>query len=385
MTEVKPQCIPYGRHQIDDEDVAAVVDVLRSDWLTTGPAVRKLESHLADVAGADEAVALNSGSAALHAAMAACGIDPGDEVIVPAITFASTANAILHRAGVPVFADIDADTLLIDCNRIDACITPKTRAIICVDYAGQPCDYRELQEIAKHHNIPLVADACHSLGGSYNDQPVGGLADITTFSFHPVKVITTGEGGAITTNNGDWARSARSFRNHGLNLDHSERHSQQTYHYDMVDLGFNYRLSDIGCALGLSQLTKLSAFVDQRRILASEYHRLLADVPGIEPLARRTDRSSAWHLFVVRVQNDAGKTRDQVFAEMRKQGIGVNVHYLPVYLHQYYRQTLGFKKGLCPVAEAMYEQILSLPLFPSLQLSDVHYVVDCLKRALNSK
>ncbi len=262
---VRQAVLPYGRQSIDEADVASVVEVLQSDWLTTGPKVSEFEQAFADLVDAEEAVAVSNGTAALHAAMYAIGIGPGDEVIVPPMTFAATANCIVYQGGAPVFVDVDPDTLLLDPVQVEARITSRTKAIIGVDYTGQPCDYDVLRVIADQHGLVLVADACHALGGSYKGRAVGSLADLSIFSFHPVKHITTGEGGIITTDDPSLAQRMRVFRNHGITTDHRQRQREGSWFYEMVDLGYNYRLTDLQCVLGLNQLLKLPAWVARRR------------------------------------------------------------------------------------------------------------------------
>lgn len=372
----RPQMLPYGRQSIDEDDIAAVVDVLRSDWLTTGPKVAEFETAFAQLTGVKEAVAVSNGTAALHAAMHAIGVGPGDEVIVPAMTFAATANCVVYQGGTPVFADVDPDTLLIDPDQVEAKITPRSKAIIAVDYAGQPCDYDRLRAIANHHGLKLVADACHALGGSYKGRPVGSLADLSTFSLHPVKPITTGEGGMITTDDPGLARRMRVFRNHGITSDHRQRDQQGSWSYEMVDLGYNYRLTDFQCALGLSQLRKLPGWVIRRQEIAHQYDASFARMPAVQPLAVRPDVVHAYHLYMVRVKcHEIGLSRSQVFAALRAAGIGVNVHYIPVYLHPFYRRRFGTGPGLCPAAETAYWQLITLPVFPAMTAENVEAVV----------
>jgi perosamine synthetase len=367
--------LPYGRQWLDEDDIAAVIDVLRSDWLTTGPKVEEFETAFAGFAGSGHAVAVANGTAALHAAMDAAGIGPGAEVIVPAMTFVATANAVVFQGATPVFADVQRDTLLVDPAAVEAKITPRTRAIVAVDYAGQPCDYDALRSIATRHGLILVADACHALGGSYQGRPVGSLADLSAFSFHPVKPITTGEGGMIATDSEAMARRMRSFRNHGLTLDLHQRGEKGSWFYEMASLGHNYRLTDLQSALGLSQLRKLPAWVGRRREIARAYDRAFLSVRGIEPLASRPEIAHAYHLYVVQLDlEELGATRAQIFSALRAEGIGVNVHYLPVHLHAFYRERFGTGPGLCPVAEAAYERLLSLPIFPRMLESDVEAV-----------
>ncbi|MDY0268608.1 UDP-4-amino-4,6-dideoxy-N-acetyl-beta-L-altrosamine transaminase [Trichloromonas sp.] len=362
--------ISYGRQSVDESDIEAVVAVLRSDWLTTGPLVERFERSVADFVGVAEGVAVSSGTAALHGAMHAIGIGPGDEVIVPPMTFAATANAVLYQGGTPVFADADADTLLIDPARVEEKIGPRTRAVIAVDYAGQPADYGVLREICRHRGLILVADACHALGAADAGRPCGSLADLSAFSFHPVKPITTGEGGMVVTDNPEWAERLRSFRNHGITGDHRQRQEQGTWYYEMTELGGNYRLTDIQCALGLSQLARLPKWIARRRELAALYDRAFAGTE-VQPLAVRAGAEHGYHLYVVRVPE-----RDRVFAELRAAGIGANVHYIPVHLHPYYRRRFGTGEGLCPVAEAAYGRILTLPLYPAMNFLDVSRIVD---------
>ncbi|MGV8081455.1 MAG: UDP-4-amino-4,6-dideoxy-N-acetyl-beta-L-altrosamine transaminase [Syntrophales bacterium] len=367
--------IPYGRQCLDESDIKAVIEVLRSDWLTTGPKVAEFESSFAHYAGVKHAVAVNSGTAALHAAMYALGIGLGDEVIVPAMTFAASANCVVFQGGTPVFADVDRETLLIDPGSVEERITPRTKAIVPVDYAGQPCDYDTLRDIAHRRGLQLVDDACHALGAAYKGRPAGSLAELNCFSFHPVKHITTGEGGMITTDDPELARRMRTFRNHGITTDHRERQSMGAWFYEMVDLGYNYRLTDFQCALGISQLSKLADWIGRRRWIASRYDEALASVSGICPLSVRPEVAHAYHLYVVRLAGD----RDLVFRRLRERGIGVNVHYVPVHLHPYYKKRFGTGPGLCPVAEEAYGQILSLPLYPGMTAEDVERVIGDLK------
>jgi len=362
--------IPYGKQTIGEDDIAAVVEVLRSDWLTTGPKVAEFERSFAEFCGCSHAVAVSNGTAALHVAMAAAGVGPGDEVIVPAITFVATANAAVYLGARPVFADVDPGTLLIDPGSIDRLITPRTKLIVAVDYSGQPCDYSRLRGCASAHGIPLLADACHALGATYRQRPVGSLADLSTFSFHPVKPLTTGEGGMIVTSDGESARRMRVFRSHGITTDFRQRESAGSWDYDMVSLGYNFRLPDLSCALGISQLRKLPAWIRRRNQIAGIYHKAFAGSENIRPLAACDDRTHGYHLFVVRVSCD----RSQAFKKLREAGIGVNVHYKPVYLHPFYRN-MGYDAGLCPVAESAFESLLTLPVYPLMTDADAAEVI----------
>jgi len=372
--------IPYGRQTVDEDDVRAVVEVLHSAWLTTGPMVDRFESDLAARVGAKHAVAVSSGTAALHAMMYAIGLTAGDEVIVPPMTFASTANSVVFQGATPVFTDVDPETLLLCPDRIEEKITDKTRAVLPVDYAGQPCDYDALRDITDRHNLVLLSDACHALGARDKDRPTGILGDLTAFSFHPVKHIATGEGGMITTDDDEFAQRMRIFRNHCITTDHRQRAEQGSWFYEMVDLGFNYRITDIQCALGVSQLKKLSGWLGRRRAIARRYDEALAEVDGINPLGVRADCEHAYHLYVVRLDLEKiGKTRQDVFGRLRAAGVGVNVHYIPVHFHPFYRRRFGTSRGLCPVAESAYERILSLPMYAGLTEQDQQTVIQALR------
>ena len=368
--------IPYGRHWLDEDDVAAVLEVLKSDWLTTGPKVEEFEKAFAVAVGAGEAVAVSNGTAALHAAAYALDIRPGDEVIVTPMTFAASANCVVYQGGTPVFADVDPGTLLLDPSSVEEKITSRTKAIIAVDYAGQPCDYDALKNIADHHELSIIDDACHALGGSYKGRLVGTLADLNTFSLHPVKHITSGEGGVVTTDDPELARLMRVFRNHGITTDHRQRNEQGSWFYEMADLGYNYRLTDIQSALALSQLKKLGSWVKRRQEIAELYDDAFAEIPGVAPLGVQPDATHAYHLYVVRLDLELlGQDRAAIFAALRAEGIGVNVHYIPVHMHPFYQQRFGTRTGLCPAAEAAYEEILSLPMFPRMSDEDAHSVV----------
>ena len=368
--------IPYGRQSIDSDDIQAVVDVLKSDYLTTGPMVGEFEQAIAEFTGAKYAVAIANGTAALHATMYAVGIKEGDEVITTAMTFAATSNAVLYQGGTPVFADVCPDTLLIDPVSVRSKITAKTKAIIAVDYTGQPCDYDELRAIADEHGLSLISDACHSIGGSYKGNKVGTLADMTCLSFHPVKHITTGEGGMILTDDEALASKLQLFRNHGITTDHRQRTESGSWFYEMTDLGYNYRITDIQCALGKSQIKKLAGWINIRQDIAARYDVAFAGCDLVTPLSVSSDVTSAFHLYVIRL--DDSLNRNDIFSKLRDAGIGVNVHYIPVHMHPYYKKEQGTSIGMCPVAEAAYEQIISLPMFPTLSEDDQNTVIKIL-------
>lgn len=370
--------IPYGRHEIDESDIAAVVAVLRGDWLTTGPMVERFEAAFAAFTGASHAVAVSNGTAALHLCMLAAGIGPGDEVIVPALTFAASANCVRYVGATVVFADVRPDTLTVDVSQVESLITPRTRAIVAVDYAGLPADLAALAALATRHGLLLVEDGCHAPGAEYRGARVGSIADCTTFSFHPVKHLTTGEGGMITTNDATVATRLRTLRNHGITSDQRARHALGTFEYDMVTLGYNYRLPDVQCALGLSQLARLPLSLDRRRALAARYLEQLAPLPGIDFQTVPDDRTHAWHLFPVRLTGTSvPERRLALYRELRAQGIHANVHYRPVHLLSYYRE-LGYPADLCPVARQAYDGLLSIPMWHGLTDAAQQRVIDAL-------
>ena len=376
--------IPYGKQIIDNEDIASVNEALRSAWLTTGPRVGEFERAFAAFCGASEGVAVNSGTAALHAAMRALKIGAGDEVIVPAITFAASSNAVVYEGGTPIFADVETDTLLIDPAAAEAKITPRTKAIIAVDYGGQPADYDALRALAAKRGIKIVSDACHAPGATYKGRKVGTIADLSAFSFHPVKHLTTCEGGMVLTDDAGMASHMRRFRNHGIDSDHRSREKTGTYAYDMVELGYNYRLPDIQCALGLSQLKHLPEWLVKRQAIAARYDEMFSGTRFVRPLARRPDRTNAYHLYVIRLDLSLLKVdRRRAFDHLKASGIGANVHYAPVYHHSFYRERFGYQPGLCPRAEAVYREILTLPLFPTITDADIDHVVSTVSELRN--
>ncbi len=372
---VRAKLLPYGRQTLDEADIQAVVDVLRSDWLTTGPNIAAFEAAFAAQVGARYAVAVSNGTAALHAAAFAARLGPGDEVIVPPLTFAASANCVRYQGGTVVFADVRPDTLNLDPAAVEAALTPRTRAIVTVDYTGQPSDLDELNRLAQQHGLTVIEDAAHALGATYRGRPVGALAPLTTFSLHPVKHITTGEGGVITTDDPALAERLRLLRNHGITSDHRQREAAGSWFYEMVALGYNYRLTDFQCALGQAQLKKLGAWLARRRAIAAHYTTRFADLPQVEPPTVLPDRDPAWHLYVIRLRLERLRVgRAEVFKALRAENIGVNVHYIPVPWHPYYQQ-LGYAKGQWPAAEGAYERMISLPLFPAMTDTDVEDVI----------
>ncbi len=381
---VRDTLLPYGRQAVDEADIQAVVEVLRGDWLTTGPAVRAFEEAVAGYLGTREAVAVNSGTAALHAAAFAAGIGPGDEVIVPALTFAATSNCVLYLGGRPVFADVRPGTLNLDPEDVARKITPRTRAIIPVDYTGQPCEHDAIRALADEHGLVVIEDAAHALGATYRGRMVGTLHEMTTLSFHPVKHITTGEGGMIVTDNPELAAQMRAFRTHGITADFRQRAEAGSWVYEMVALGYNYRLPDVLCALGLHQLEKLDGWLARRREIAARYTEAFADLDEITLLDVLPETEPAWHLFMIELNLERLRVgRKEVFAALRAENIGVNVHYIPVYWHPYY-QEMGYERGLCPVTEAAYERLITLPMFAALTDADVEDAITAVRKVVKA-
>lgn len=360
---------------MDEEDIAAVVEVLKSDFLTTGPVVGRFEAALAKATDTSHAVVVSSGTAALHAAYHVSGLLPGDEVVTTPLTFAATANAALYLGASVRFVDIQADTGNLDPERIESALSKRTKLIVAVDFAGHPADYDAITAIGRRHDIRVIADAAHSLGARYRGRSVGSLADLTTVSFHPVKPITSGEGGAVLGNHGEWARGIESFRNHGITRDAARlQRDEGPWFYEMQALGFNYRLTDIQCALGLSQLKKLGRFLARRRHIAERYTAAFSHCGALLTPVVRPDVEPGWHLYVVRLAGDPALRRP-FFERLRALGLAVQVHYIPVYYHPYYA-SLGFVRGLCPVAEDFYRRAISLPLFPLMTDAEVDRVIN---------
>lgn len=368
--------IPYGHQSINEEDIQAVVETLRSDYLTTGPKVAEFEKAMTDYTGAKYGVAIANGTAALHAACMAAGVGAGDEVIVTPNTFVASSNCVLYCGGTPVFADIDAETYNISPKEIRKKITDKTKAIIGVDFSGQPCEWDEIKEIAREHQLILIEDAAHSLGADYKGVKVGNIADMTTFSFHPVKHITTGEGGMILTNNREYYEKLLLTRSHGITRDeHLMIKNDGPWYYEQLDLGYNYRITDIQCALGISQLKRLDAFVEKRRSLAKRYDEAFAGIENIITPKQKEGCHNSYHLYVIQVKD---RDRKEIFEALRQAGIGVNVHYIPVYTQPYYREH-GYKEVNCPNAQEYYSRAVSLPLYPELTQKEQDYVIEKVK------
>jgi perosamine synthetase len=377
--------LPYGRQWIEDDDVEAVVEALRGVYLTTGPTVARFEEALAEAVGAAHAVAVCNGTAALHAACAAAGLGPGDEVLVPAMTFLASANCARYVGAEPVFVDVDPDSGLIDLDDAARRITDRSKAIIPVHLTGRPVDLDALAALAEAHDLRVIEDAAHALGARHHDRPIGGCtrSSMAIFSFHPVKHVTTGEGGAITTNDPALAEAMRVFRSHGMVREQLRQPSPGPWYYEQQTLGFNYRITDLQCALGLSQLAKLPRFLARRRALAARYDALLAQLEHVRPVAVGTpDTLSAYHLYAILIDFAAvGRDRAAVMAGLRERGVLTQVHYIPVPAQPYY-QDRGADMREYPGAQAYYERTLSVPLYPAMADADVDRVVAALREVL---
>lgn len=377
--------LPYGHHLIEEEDIKVVEQVLRGGWITTGPKVGEFEEAVAAYVDARYAVTFSSGTAALHGAAYAAGLGPGDEAITTPFTFCATANSVLYTGAKPVFADVSPDTLNMDPDQAASRLTSRSKALMPVDYSGHPAALDEMLSLAEKHGLVVIEDAAHALGAQYKGRRVGGLSHMTTFSFHPVKHITTGEGGMVTTDSQELARRLRSFRNHGIDPEARQQQGPDNgqWYYEMTDLGFNYRLSDIGCALGLSQLKRLDHNLSRRREIASYYTEALAQLPGIITPVERSEVRSGWHIYPIRLQlENFTARRKEIFRALREENIEVNVHYIPVHLHPYYRNRFGFRGGEYPVAEGAYQSLITLPLFQSMVQQDVEDVMEALHKVV---
>ena len=373
--------IPYGHQWIDEDDIGEVVKVLRSDWITTGPKIEEFENALCRYIGCKYAAAVNSGTSALDIAVQSIGLPEGSEVITTPFTFMATSNAILYNGLKPVFADICSDTFNIDPEEIRKKISRDTRAIIYVDYAGQPCDIKAIKEIADEFDLYLIEDASHAIGAEYEGTKVGNFADLTIFSFHPVKHITTGEGGAVVTGDEELHRRLLLLRNHGIDKDARDRYGPDaSWAYDMIHLGRNYRITDFQAALGVSQLKKLDGFVRRREEIAKIYNEGFEEVPEIETPVVKPCVKSAWHIYTVLLDSI---NRNEFFRKMRERNIGVNVHYIPVYHFSYYRKHFNFNPKDFPVTEEVFNRIVTLPLFPKMEDEEVTYVIDTIKETID--
>lgn len=380
----KDHKIFYGRQHIEEDDIQAVVDTLRSDYLTCGPKTVAVEKKLCDITKAKYGVLCSNGTAALHLACLALGIKPGDEVIVSSITFAASSNCVLYCGATPVFADIDLDTYNIDIEDVKRKITDKTKAIVAVDFTGQATRLDELKEICKEHNLFLIEDAAHSIGTKYKGQPVGSIADITTFSFHPVKTVTAGEGGACMTNDCELYKKLSLYRSHGItkSAEDMERENEGPWYQEQIMLGYNYRITEFQAALLSSQLDKLENFSNRRKAIKALYDEAFASEEGLFLQKTIEESDTTQHLYVIRLNPDkVSCTRREFFEAMMAEGIVPQVHYIPVYRHPYYEH-LGYKKGLCPNAETYYEGCLSIPYYAGMTDEDVLATIKAIKKLL---
>lgn len=382
-TPIRDKYLAYGRQSIDDKDIESVINILKGDYLTTGPTILKFEETIANYVGTKYAVAVSNGTAALHMACYAAGIGPGDEVLVSAITFVASSNCVLYCGGTPVFVDIDPYTYNMDVSKIEDMITPKTKAIIPVDLTGQPVDIDRILEIAEKHNLIVIEDGAHALGSEYKEKKVGSKADMTEFSFHPVKPVTTGEGGIIVTNSKEFYEKMILFRSHGITRKKELLNDNQgPWYYEQIDLGYNYRITDLQCALGISQMNKLDKFIDRRREIANIYNKEFIGMEEVTIPFQEQFSNSGWHIYVIALNLDELSVgRKDIFIALQKENIGVNVHYSPVYLHPYYKK-LGYKKGECKIAERVYERIITIPLFPGMSNKDAMDVVAAVRKVI---
>jgi perosamine synthetase len=382
---IRTSYLPYGRQWVDEEDIQSVVDVLKGDFLTTGPAVGEFEKAVASYVGARYAVAFSNGTAALHGACFAAGISEGHEVITSPMTFAASSNCVLYQNAKPVFADIDSKTYNIDPEKVEKLINENTKAIIPVHFTGQPVAIDEIKKLAEKHNLVVIEDAAHALGATYKNKKIGSFSDMTMFSFHPVKHITSGEGGIITTNSEEYYQKLLQFRSHGITRDPEKMiENHGPWYYEMQFLGFNYRMTDIQAALGTSQLKKIDKFVDLRKKYVSIYNEAFEEIDEIQTPYQDQYGSSSWHLYIIRLDLEKlSGSRKEIFEALIKENIGVNVHYIPVHLLPYYSQ-LGYKQGICPNAEKLYEEIITLPLFPAMREEDVIDVIAAVNKVINN-
>jgi len=370
---VRDNILPYGHQWVDDDDIASVIEVLKSDWITQGPKVDEFEKRIAEYCGARYAVAVSSGTAALHAACSVTGISKGDEAIITPITFAATANAVVYCGGNPVFADIREDTLNIDVREIERRLSPQTKAILPLDFAGHPADLDEIRMLARKRKLVVIEDACHALGAEYRGRKIGSLSDMTVLSFHPVKHITTGEGGMVLTNNEEFYERLRIFRHHGIIKGNSDK---GPWYYEIHSPGHNFRITDFQCALGISQFKKLDGFIRRRRGIASRYNEAFAEMKEIMAPMESADVKAAYHIYVIQLRTELLKVgRKEIFEALRAENIGVNVHYMPLHLHPLYQRQFGYRTGDCPKAERYYERAITLPIFPKMNDADVEDVI----------
>ncbi len=376
--------IPFHAPEIGDAEIESVVETLRSGWLTSGTKVKRFEDDFVEYIGSKHAVAVNSGTAALHLALDAIGIRQDDEVIVPTMTFTATAEVVLYFKAKPVLVDCQEDTLNLDPKQIEAAITSKTKAIIPVHFGGQPCDMTPILEIAKTHKLYVVEDAAHALPASYEGKKIGTIGDITCFSFYATKTITTGEGGMATTENSEWAERMRMMSLHGISHDAWKRYTKEgSWYYEILNPGFKYNLTDIAAAIGIEQLKKCDEFRKAREKIAKIYDTSFADLEEIHTPVRRSDTEHAWHLYVIQLNLDHLQiTRNQFIDALREEGIGTSVHFIPLHLHPYYRDNFGYQPSDFPNASSAFERIVSLPIYPKMTEADVESVIGAVRKVV---
>ena len=372
--------IPYGRQFIDKNDIKEVLNVFKKERITQGPKVEEFEKAVSRYCKAKYAVAVSSGTSALHSAYIALNIKEGDEVITTPLTFAATANCIIFCKGKPVFADIEKDILNIDPQKIEEKITEKTKAIVIVDFAGHPCDYDKIKKIAKEYGLFIIEDAAHSLGSEYKGKKVGSFSDITTLSFHPVKAITTGEGGMVLTNNKKFYERLKAIRHHGI----VRKPKIAPWYYEINEIGHNFRITDFQCALGISQLKKLDKFIKRRREIVKIYNSAFKDTKEIFLPVEKDYAKSSWHIYPIRLNLEKLKVvRKNIFEELQKKGIGVQVHYIPLHLQPFYKKKFNYKKGDFKVSEDYYNRAITIPLFPKMTNEEIEKTIKALKETIN--
>lgn len=381
-TPVRETKLFYGHQYIDDADIQAVVDVLKSDYLTCGPKITELEQRLCELTGAKYAVAVSNGTAALHIACMAAGVGKGDEVITTPITFAASANCALYCGAKPVFADINEKTYNIDPKDVEAKVTEHTKAVVAVDFTGQAVELDALTTLCKEKNLVLIEDGAHSIGTKYQGRGVGSIADMTTFSFHPVKTVTGGEGGAVLTNSEELYQKLLLYRSHGITKHETEyKHvSDGPWYHEQIDLGFNYRITDIQAALIISQLNKLELFSKRRKEIVDKYNAAFREIPELTVQEEIPESDTTRHLYILRIKPEMLTIDRKAFFEaMGAENICCNVHYIPVYRHPYYEEH-GYEKGLCPKAEKLYDEMMTLPLYYAMSDADVEDVIAAVKK-----
>jgi dTDP-4-amino-4,6-dideoxygalactose transaminase len=381
---MSPEFVPFHRPSIGEDEIRSVVETLKSGWLTTGRKVKDFEEDFAKYVGCGHAVAVNSGTAALHLALDAIGINEGDEIIVPAMTFTATAEVVIYFKAIPVLVDCRRDTLNIDTDQIQRAITPRTKAIIPVHFGGQPCAMDRIVEIAKQHKLKVIEDAAHALPAAYHGKKVGTIGDITCFSFYATKTITTGEGGMATTDNPEWANRMRVMSLHGISLDAWNRYTEKgSWYYEIIYPGYKYNLTDIAAALGSEQLKKCDQFYEARRRIAERYDKAFANLAEIQVPVRVPEIQHAWHLYVIQLELERLRMNRHEFIErLKKEGVGTSVHFIPLHLHPYYRDRFGYKPSDFPNASAVFERIVSLPIYPNMTEANVRDVIVAVRKLI---